>query len=445
MTIPWVVGRDKRECEEFGEVASIFLGKSLVGDQEPIYLDVDKAHVILICGKRGTGKSWTLGNIVEGIAESPPEVRKEIATIIVDTMGIFWSLKFPARRTEQLKLLEKWGMKPREFDVKVFVPRGLKEQYKFEVETFAFHPSDITPEDWCLTFEMDENQPMGIAITKAVSKLNERTSKWDISDIITEINSDPYNAESTMRALENKLRAAENWGIFSLEGFRAEDFLKPGQISVIDISELKHGTKQWSIRALVVGLLIKKILDIRLEKRKEEEFKEISGTLREESNIASKVWILIDEAHEFLPSAYSTAASYPLEVAIKEGRYPGITIVLATQNPGKMSSEAITQSDILLAHRVTARPDIDGLNQIHHTYLKSDIKDSLNELPRDLRGGALLFDDKRELISQILIRPRMSWHAGAESSIIKKIVMSGVSVMELLRKMRKEEWNLNRS
>jgi len=439
MKIPWVVGRDRKECEEVGELASIFLGRSLTEGQDRIYLDVDKAHVMLVCGKRGTGKSWTLGNIVEGIAESPPEVREEIATIVVDTMGIFWSLKFPARRTEQQKLLEKWGMEPKEFDVKVFVPRGLKEQYKFEVETFAFHPSDITPEDWCLTFEIDENQPMGIAITKAVGKLNERTSKWDISDIIAEINSDPYNAENTMRALENKLRAAENWGIFSVEGFRAEDFLKPGQISVIDISELKHGTKQWSIRALVVGLLIKKILDIRLEKRKEEEFEEISGSKSEESNVASKVWILIDEAHEFLPSTYSTAASYPLEIAIKEGRYPGITIVLATQNPGKLSSEAITQSDVLISHRVTARPDIDGLNQIHHTYLKSDIKDSLNELPRDLRGGALLFDDKREMISQVVTRPRMSWHAGAESSIIKKIVMSGVSVMELLRKMRKEE------
>jgi DNA helicase HerA-like ATPase len=439
MTDPWVVGRDRKECEEVGEAASIFFGKAFLGGQNPIYLDVDKAHVILISGKRGTGKSWTLGNIAEGIAESPPEVRREIATIIVDTMGIFWSLKFPARRTEQIQLLEKWGMKPKSFDVKVFVPQGLKDQYKFDVEPFAFHPSDITPEDWCLTFEMDENQPMGIAITKAVSKLVERTSRWDISDIITEINSDKYNAESTMRALENKLRAAENWGIFSAEGFRTQEFLKPGQISVIDISELKHGTKQWSIRALIVGLLAKKILDIRLEKRKEEEFKEINEGEGEELNTASKVWILIDEAHEFLPSAYSTAASYPLETTIKEGRYPGITIVLATQNPGKLSSEAITQSDILISHRVTAKPDIDGLNQIHHTYLKSDIKDSLNELPRDLKGGALLFDDKRELISQVVTRPRMSWHAGAESSIIKKIVMSGVSVVDLLRKMRKEE------
>jgi energy-coupling factor transporter ATP-binding protein EcfA2 len=439
MGIPWVVGRDRKECEEAKELASVLLGKSLDEGEDKIYLDVDKAHVALICGKRGTGKSWTLGNIVEGIAESPTEVRKEIATIMIDTMGIFWSLKFPARRPEQQKLLEKWNMQPKAFDVKVFVPKGLKEQYKFEAETFAFHPSDISPEDWCLTFEIDENQPMGIAITKAVSKLTERTSKWDINDIITEINSDQYNAENTSRALENKMRAAENWGIFSVEGFKVGDFLKPGQISVVDISELKHGTKQWSIRALVVGLLAKKILDIRLEKRKEEEFEEISGGSTEESNVASKIWILIDEAHEFLPSTHSTAASYPLEIAIKEGRYPGISIVLATQNPGKLSSEAITQSDVLISHRVTAKPDIDGLNQIHHTYLKSDIKDSLNELPRDLRGAALLFDDKRESISQIVMRPRMSWHAGAESSILKKIAMSGTSVMELLRKMRKEK------
>lgn len=440
MTVPWVVGRDRKECEEVGEVASIFLGKLLTGNQNPIYLDVDKAHIILICGKRGTGKSWTLGNIVEGIAESPLEVRKEISVIVIDTMGIFWSLKFPARRSEQLKLLERWGMKPKPIDVKVFVPKGLKDQYKFEVETFAFHPSDISPEDWCLTFGIDENQPQGISITRAINKLSERTSKWDISDIVAEIGADRYIAENTQRALENKLNAAQNWGIFSIEGFRAEDFLRPGQISIIDISELKHGTKKWSIRALVVGLLVKKIMDVRLQRRKEEEIREIMpGDVPQKESISSKVWILIDEAHEFLPSTHTTAASYPLETVIKEGRYPGITSVLATQQPGKLSSEAITQSDILISHRVTAKPDIDGLNVIHHIYLKSDIKDSLNELPREARGVALLFDDKREAITQTAMKPRMSWHAGAESSIIKKLVMSGVSVRELLRKMRKEE------
>ena len=95
MVTPWVVGRDCKECAEVRELASIFLGKSLEESREKIYLDVDKAHVVLICGKRGTGKSWTLGNIIEGIAESPPEVRSEIATIVIDTMGIFWSLRFP--------------------------------------------------------------------------------------------------------------------------------------------------------------------------------------------------------------------------------------------------------------------------------------------------------------------------------------------------------------
>lgn len=441
MKISWVIGRDKTEYEEVGEAASIFLGKLLTGSQEPLYLDVDKSHVILVCGKRGTGKSWTLGDIVESIAESPIEVRREISTIVIDTMGIFWSLKFPARRSGQLKLLERWGMKPESIDVKVFVPRGIKEQYKFEVETFAFHPSDISPEDWCLTFGLDENQPQGISITRALNRLSERTSKWDISDIIAEIEADRYIAKNTRRALENKLNAAEIWGIFSVEGFRAEDFLRPGQISVIDISELKHGTKKWSVRALIVGLLIKKITDIRLQRRKEEEFREIYEAKKvpqEEMKFSSKVWILIDEAHEFFPSAYTTAASYPIETAIKEGRYPGITTVLATQQPGKLSSEAITQSDILISHRVTAKPDIDGLNVIHHTYLKSDIKDSLNELPRGSSGVALLFDDKREIITQIIMKPRMSWHAGAESSIIKKIVMSGVSIMEILRKMRKK-------
>ena len=76
------------------------------------------------------------------------------------------------------------------------------------------------------------------------------------------------------------------------------------------------------------------------------------------------VWLVIDEAHEFLPREGETASSKPLIIILREGRQPGISLILATQQPGKIHTDVMTQSDIVLAHRVTSKPDVDALNHI---------------------------------------------------------------------------------
>jgi hypothetical protein len=59
-----------------------------------IWLDVIKTHVILVCGKRGSGKSYSLGVNNEEISGLPDEISANIAPIIFDTMGIFWTMKY---------------------------------------------------------------------------------------------------------------------------------------------------------------------------------------------------------------------------------------------------------------------------------------------------------------------------------------------------------------
>jgi hypothetical protein len=46
---------------------------------------------------------------------------------------------------------------------------------------------------------------------------------------------------------------------------------------------------------------------------------------------------LTDEAHEFLPRDYKVASTDPLVTVMREGRQPGISLILATQQPGKTS------------------------------------------------------------------------------------------------------------
>ena len=124
-----IAGRSLSQKEKLGLTGTILIGKNYVkfdttvSLSNPIYLDVSGPHVILVSGKRGSGKSYTLSAIAEGIVDLPPEVSGNIAVLIFDTMGIFWTMKYPNYRDDML--LRTWGLTPKAYAPVVFVPYGL--------------------------------------------------------------------------------------------------------------------------------------------------------------------------------------------------------------------------------------------------------------------------------------------------------------------------------
>ncbi len=78
----------------------------------------------------------------------------------------------------------------------------------------------------------------------------------------------------------------------------------------------------------------------------------------------------------------------------------------------------MTQSDIVFSHRVTAKPDIEALNEIMQTYLLKNIQQQIDDLP-SLKGSAIVLDDNSERIYPIRIRPRFTWHGGEAPTAVK--------------------------
>ena len=125
-----------------------------------------------------------------------------------------------------------------------------------------------------------------------------------------------------------------------------------------------------------------------------------------------------DEVHEFLPEEGKTPATDALIQLLREGRQPGISMVMATQQPGALRRDAITQSDIILSHRVTAMPDIKALNEIMQSYLFENIKRYMDDLP-SLKGSAIILDDNSERIYPMRVRPKFTWHGGEAPTAVK--------------------------
>jgi hypothetical protein len=412
-----IIGRDPEDLEKYGKKGCIILGKHIVGKgydynlTNPVLMDVLRPHVILILGKRGSGKSYSSGVIAEEIMKLPEEVKQNLTCFMIDTMGIFWSMKNP--NDQDVLLLNQWGLKPQGFPIRNIVPIGLTDFYdKAGITydgTFSLKPSELSVGDWALTFDINLLDYLGILLERILKKLKGR--EYSIKDIINEIELDKRSDEKEKLALENRFLTAEGWGIFSSQSTPIEEFLKPGQTTVLDVS-----LQEWNIRNLMLGILLRQIYQIRTATRREEELAVMGGEFIKK---VPMTWIITDEAENFIPIKKETAATHDILTLLRQGRQPGISLVLITQRPNKIHEDAIAQADLVIAHRLTAKPDLDALSAIMQTYLLFDIKKSIADLPKS-KGSALILDDNSERLFNIQVRPRQSWHAGGSPVALKE-------------------------
>jgi hypothetical protein len=256
---------------------------------------------------------------------------------------------------------------------------------------------------------------MGILLGRVIKKLKEEGENYSLKDIILAVKKE--DAEKRIKeGLINRFLLAEGWGIFSVKGSLIQDIVRPGKITVLDVSLYGYVAGGWSVRTLVVGLLARKILEERMKARRMEELEVMVGG---EKSYMPLTWMLIDEAHQFLGTEGKTASFEPLMQWVKIGREPGVSLVLATQQPNKLHEDAISQCDLVISHRLTSKLDIDSLKNIMQTYLKYELQEYIDALPR-VKGAAIVLDDNSERLYAMRVRPRMSWHAGGSPIAVKE-------------------------
>ncbi|MCK5040202.1 MAG: ATP-binding protein [Candidatus Aenigmarchaeota archaeon] len=424
-----IIGRDEEDKKKYSDNGCGFIAKHFVGSKKeahltnPVKLDLCRPHIVGLFGKRGQGKSFSMGTIAEELMMLPEDISPNIGTVMIDTMGIFWSMKKPNEKDAHL--LSEWDIYPRGFNVNICIPEGLEEMYKAENidydMTFAFAPKDLDLGSWALSFNIDLDSEMGILLTKVQRNANESGMLYSLDDLINHTKKESAT-DIVKEALVNRFLVAKDWGIFKERepGTSIYDIVLPGRVSIVDISRFKLAVSSeggWSVKALVVALLSRIILQERMRSRRLEELEEMEG--RYVGRKLPITWMLIDEAHQFLPRKGMTPASLPLLQWIKIGREPGVSLLLATQMPNKLHEEAVSQCDVLISHRLTSKKDIQALSEIMQTYLRKGMGDFFDELPR-LKGAAIILDDNSEHMYAMRMRPRMSWHAGGSPIAIKK-------------------------
>jgi len=385
----------------------LLLGRDAINNN-PVYLEAGGARAVLICGKRGSGKSYTLGVFVEELLTATADA---IIPIIVDPIGVYHTMSLPNEL--QRDDLFRWALNPRGYPVRMLVPGDPEALYdpdvlhvlrerQVEVVPLRLNAADLSPDGWCELFGANINQPLGIALFRAVQSLAERGRDFTVRDIARAVMSDERANETTQEALLNRLDAARTWRIFAQDGYVPMDTIfRPGAVNIVDLSRLESGPR--GRRNLTISVIARNLFRARADAR-----------LREEFGLSSplpRVWLAIDEAHQFVPAGGTTLAKEQLVRWAKEGRQPGLSLIVASQQPSAIDREVLSQCDVILSHKLTTRDDVSALNRLSQDYMGSELKTLIRNLKRV--GEAILVDDERETVHHLSIRPRRSRHGGS--------------------------------
>lgn len=385
----------------------LFIGQD-TSKKDDVFINASRAHSILICGKRGTGKSYSMGDIVEEVHTET----ENVVTLVIDPMGIYWTMAEENRKQEDL--LWDYGLTPQRFPVNLLVPGDPEQRFGLEVlremerrgldvSSLRLNPSDISPDGWCDLFELSINKPMGITLYRSIRELNKEKDSFYIKDILDKINLDSGANERTREALVNRINMAQDWDIFADTYQDIWKTLDEDRINILDLSVIEPG--RYSLRNLVVDVLCRDLFRRRVKARRREELKLTIDV--------PKVWLFIDEAHNFVPSSGKTLSKDVLTRWVKEGRQPGLSMAVASQQPSAIDHEILSQCNLILCHKITTREDVSSLNKLSQDYMGSELKTYVKNI--DNVGEAVYVNDDEETVKMVRMRPRKSAHGGGEA------------------------------
>jgi hypothetical protein len=391
----------------------------------PVSLDLMKPHVLFVAGKRGSGKSYTLGIIAEELACAMERQEIEVAGVVIDTVDVFRQMV--DGNYDQSALLKKWGLEAKPFPIAVYIPRrtyaDLPDEVKKKARLFplSISPRELTTSDWGYVLEKGGqlSTTMDNLIAEVIDAVRTGYTRDDgervplkrdfsIKDMVRCIESSPSIVElyqqSTRTAMIQRLRRANRLGVFHTGGTSAQDLAVGGQITIIDVAPL--GSDAESVLAILTNMLCRQVLTYRMAWTDE-------GTSAREE--LPPTWLIVDEAHTLVPKSGMTPAKEAVVGYAKLGRRFGCSLVLCTQQPSAVADEAISQADIIISHSLSHEADIRALQQRAPAVMPEQFRDKvfISSLPP---GVAMVFDqateNKRGFIMQA--RPRLSQHGGSD-------------------------------
>ncbi|WP_108811897.1 helicase HerA domain-containing protein [Sphingorhabdus sp. Alg231-15] len=384
-----------------------------------VFVDVSFPHVIGIFGSRGSGKSYDLGVLLEGLIP-PNDLDSDGSAIVFDIQDQFWTLAYKPNKNvpgdqSQCEEITRWGLQGDCLkDVKVWIPASSDTQVPGAIP-FTLSSSQLTFSDWLAILELERFSPMG----QALQTLLNQTKKLTPTELADHCNiKGPLSShqQSTIDGLRWRLESLDDAEIIGPDGISVDELLSKGALTVILMRNLSE-----ALRGLIVGVITRLSLDKmgRVQQERKVSARAKSTISHDNENLARRLWMVLDEAHVLIPAEGSTAATEPLIDYVKRGRDAGLSLIFATQQPSAVDSKLMSQVDLTITHTLGFDTDLNAASARMPTRkafsYEIDGHDGANtsDLIRSLQPGeCVIADSASTRIFVARVRPRSSAHGG---------------------------------
>lgn len=424
-----------------GSQSRALLGRlAELGPHREVWLDLQGEHVIAIVGKRGSGKTHTLGVIAEGLSlaageagiSSVGESFCQHAIVIFDTLNLFqWvdlsldEAKGPSAQ-RQRELLARWKLPPRTIEPTFWHPVG-SDPATGKSRPFSINPLDMDAQDWGRLLDLDiVADPMGQLLKDVYDGVQHRTAvrgtpsthRYSVEDMLLVLRTDATiqqdYAQETIRAVRQRLSALARSPLFEPNQPDWTSALRPGHVAVFLLARVPE-----DLRSVLVFLVIRRLLEARSAASEQSKHAVLTGGSAPAGHVPP-TWVVIDEAQNILPSRNATAANDILTRFVREGRNFGLSLAVTTQQPASIDPRVMAQVDTLIVHNLTVRNDVNYVlsnlkSADPETIQANSRRITLSDSLRVLEAGQCVIsavDSPRALFCDV--RPRLTLHGGFE-------------------------------
>ncbi|MHA1382424.1 MAG: ATP-binding protein [Candidatus Helarchaeota archaeon] len=313
----------------------LFLGTMNFHDLEASFnlTRLFQKHVALLA-MSGAGKSYTTSVILEELLSRNVEDGR-VGVIIIDVHG------------EYIGLSEK----PENGEFKDF-----SEKIKVISSPFISFQTSLLGEGDFARYLPEMSSVQIRELGQVISSLKKEKKLYNISDIISKIDSNENIKNQTKEALKGWLYKLEKTGLFGeSENPNLFKSIKPGQALIFDLSP----TTSLKKKQMIVNYIATRCFYLR------------------KKNAISPFVLILEEAHQFVPEGSKKELAISrsiIELYAREGRKFGSSLCVISQRPVKLSTTVLSQCGTHIILRITNPYDLEHIKETSEQITREALK-----------------------------------------------------------------------
>ena len=368
------------------------VGTLITREDVPVYLSVRgfRRHLSLIA-QTGAGKSYTAGVLIEEL------VRKGATIVVLDPHAdyVYLSLKSDGSKHE--------------FSDRVTIFRNPASTTNVaknigNVESYEVSFSDLSDSEICDVAGVGESaKNIREAVRMALETLEE--SGYTPEDLVGALENPDWALKDDGKpdkAIQGHARSAAKYirslvrlRVFGTASTKIDSLLAPSHVSIVDLSGLEDRAMNYVASRVLQGVY----------------------QAAAERTYDYPAFVIIEEAHKFIPPRQSTYASFMVNKIAAEGRKFGVFLCLITQRPSKVDPDSLSQCNSQIIMKLTNPEDQEAVGKSSERMSK----DLLADLPSLNPGECVIVGEVTRAPVMVKIRQRLTKEGGADIDVVRKL------------------------